>query len=160
MKLTGYCDSDWGSSIDPEGARRSTTGYCFNLNKIGGSISWKSSRQPIVALSSTEAEYMGLSAATQEALYLKQLLNDIDPQFKIPIVVYEDNQGAIALIENPVHHQRTKHIDIRYHFIREQVINDCIDVEYLQTDLMVADYLTKPVGRIKLEYCIGILYET
>ena len=142
------------------GARRSTTGYCFNLNKIGGAISWKSRRQPTVALSSTEAEYMGLSAATQEALYLKQLLNDIDPQFKIkiPIVVYEDNQGAIALIENPVHNQRTKHIDIRYHFIREQVINDCIDVEYLQTDLMVADCLTKPVGRIKSEYCIGILF--
>ena len=94
FKLTGYCDSDWGSSIDPEGARRSTTGYCFNLNKIGGAISWKSRRQPTVALSSTEAEYMGLSAATQDALYLKQLLNDIDPQFKIkiPIVVYEDNQ--------------------------------------------------------------------
>ena len=72
--------------------------------------------------------------------------------------MYEDNQGAIALIENPVHHQRTKHIDIRYHFIREQVINDCIDVEYLQTDLMVADCLTKPVGRIKLEYCIGTLF--
>ena len=53
--------------------------------------------------------------------------------------MYEDNQGAIALIENPVHHQRTKHIDIRYHFIREQVINDGIDVEYLQIDLMVAD---------------------
>ena len=160
LKLTGYCDSDWGSSIDPEGARRSTTGYCFNLNKIGGAISWKSRRQPTVALSSTEAEYMGLSAATQEALYLKQLLNNIDPQFKIkiPIVVYEDNQGAIALIENPVHHQRTKHIDIRYHLIREQVINDCIDVEYLQTDLMVADCLTKPVGRIKLEYCIGTMF--
>ena len=160
LKLTGYCDSDWGSSIDPEGARRSTTGYCFNLNKIGGAISYKSRRQPAVALSSTEAEYMGLSAATQEALYLKQLLNDIDSQFKIkiPIVVYEDNKGAIALIENPVHHQRTKHIDIRYHFIREQVINDCIDVEDLQTDLMVADGLTKPVGRIKLEYCIGTLF--
>ena len=72
--------------------------------------------------------------------------------------MYEDNQGAIAQIENPVHHQRTKHIDIGYNFIREQVINDCIDVEYLQTDLMVADFLTKPVGRIKLEYCIGKLF--
>ena len=68
LKSTGYCDSDWGSSIDPEGAICSTTGYCFNLNKIGGAISWKSRRQPTVALSLTEAEYMGLSAATQEAL--------------------------------------------------------------------------------------------
>ena len=74
------------------------------------------------------------------------------------IAVYEDNQGAIALIENPVHHQRTKHIDIRYHLIREQVIIYCTYVEYLQTDLMVADCLTKPVGRIKLEYCIGTLF--
>ena len=115
-------------------------------------IQRKSRRQRTVALSSTEAEYMGLSAATQDALYLKQLLNDIDPHFKIkiPIVVYEDNQGTIALIENLVHHQRTKHIYIRNHFIREQVINYCNDVEYLQTDLMVADCSTKPVGRIKL----------
>ena len=101
------------------------------MNTIGGATSWKTRRQSTVVLSSTESENMGLSAAIQEALYLKQLLNDIDHQFKIkiPIVVYEDNQGAIALIENPVHHQRTKHIDIRYHFIREQVINHCIDVE-------------------------------
>ena len=71
LKLTGYCDSDWDSSIDPEVARRNTTGYCFNLNKIGGAISWKYIRQSTVALSSSEAEYMGLSAATQETLYIK-----------------------------------------------------------------------------------------
>ena len=94
---------------------------------------------------------MGLSAYTQEALYLKQLCKEIDPTFVITelIIIYEDNQGAIALVENPVHHQRTKHIDIRFHFIRDQVTNGCIKVQYLQTKEMIADCLTKPVGRTK-----------
>ena len=155
--LTGYCDSDWASSDE---SRRSTTGYCFTVNKYGSAISWKSMRQPTVALSSTEAEYMGLSACTQEALYLKQLCKEIDPTFVItePIIIYEDNQCAIALVENPVHHQRTKHIDIRFHFIRDQVTNSCINVQYLQTKEMIADCLTKPVGRTKLEYCNNVLF--
>ena len=155
--LTGYCDSDWASSDE---SRRSTTGYCFTMNKYGSAISWKSRRQPTVALSSTEAEYMGLSACTQEALYLKQLCKEIDLTFVItePIIIYEDNQGAIALVENPVHHQRTKHIDIRFHFIRDQVTNGCIKVQYLQTKEMIADCLTKPVGRTKLEYCNNVLF--
>ena len=102
------------------------------MNKYCNAISWKSSRQHTVALSSTEAEYMGLSACTQEALYLKQLCKEIDPKFVItePIIIYEDNQGTIALVENPVHHQRTKHIEIIFHFIRDQVTNGCIKVQY------------------------------
>ena len=156
MQLHGYSDSDWASSND----RRSTTGYCYTLNKNGGAISWKSKRQATVALSSTEAEYMSISNAAQEALHLKQFLSEIDPSFNCtePITLYEDNQGAIALINNPVHHQRTKHVDIKYHFIREKVMNGIINVVYLQTDGMIADYLTKPVGRIKLEFCNTILF--
>ena len=125
--LTGYCDSDWASSDE---SRRSTTCYCFTMHKYGSAISWKSRRQPTVALSSTEADYMGLSACTQEALYLTHLCKEIDPKFVItePILIYEVNQGAIALVENPVHHQRTKHIDIRFHFIRDQVTYGCTRV--------------------------------
>ena len=152
--MTGYYDSDWAFSDE---SRPSTTGYCFTLNKYCSAISWKSRQQPTVSLSSTEAEYMGL---TQEALYLKQRCKEIDPKFVItePIIIYEDNQGAIALVENPVHHQRTKHIDIRFHFIIDQVTNGCIKVQHLQTKEMIADCLTKPVGRTKLEYCNNVLF--
>ena len=150
--LTGYCESDWASSDE---SRRSTTGY-----KYGSAISWKSRQQPTVTLSSTETEYIGLSACTREALYLKQLCKEMDPKFVIPetIFIYEYDHGAIALVENTVHHQRTKHIDIRFHFIRNQVTNGCIEVQYLQTNEMIADCLTKPVGRTKLEYCNNVLF--
>lgn len=153
-RLIGYCDSDWGGSQD----RRSTTGYLFTLNVKGAAISWKSKRQQTVALSSTEAEYMGLSSATQEGLYLKQLILEFDKNLVQPVTIYEDNQGAIALVNNPVHHNRTKHIDIRYHFIREQMMCKSVKVVYLQTDMMIADCLTKPVGRIKLSFCKNILF--
>ena len=109
------------------------------LSVQGGAISWKTRCQPTVALSSTEAEYMALSAATQEALYLKKLVSEFDQTlFEHCITIHEDNQGAMALVDNPVHHNRTKHIDIRYHFIREQVQCNCIKIVYLQTNLPIA----------------------
>ncbi len=146
LKLTGYSDADWGSN-DIE--MRSTTGFCYTLNTKGGAISWKSRRQPTVALSSCEAEYMALAAATQEALYLTQLLNDFKPHNNPmdPVVIFEDNQGAISLVDNPINHARTKHINIRFHFIREQVLKNFIKIKYLPTADMVADCLTKPVGK-------------
>ena len=88
---------------------------------------------------------MSLSAATQEALYLQKLVCEFDKSFTKQAIIYENNQGEIALVENPIHHNRTKHIDIRYCFIRAQVQCECIQVLYLQTDLMIADCLTKPV---------------
>ncbi|XP_071963823.1 uncharacterized protein [Antedon mediterranea] len=91
MKLTSYCDSDWASSDD----RKSTTGYIFSLNECSAPIYWKTRRPPTVALSTCESEYMGLGAATQEALYLLQLLNDICPnEFKCAHISC-DNQGAM-----------------------------------------------------------------
>ena len=123
-----------------------------------GAISWKTRRQPTVALSSTEAEYMALSAATQEALYLKNLVIEFDQNLSEHCInIHEDNQGALALVDNHVHHNITKHIDIRYHFIREQVQCNCIKIVYLQTNLMIADCLTKPVGRNKLDFCKNVL---
>ena len=115
LKLNGFSDADWGTSVD----RRSTSGYYFSLNKDGPAISWKSKKQQTVALSSCESEYMALCAATQEAIYLSQLYNDLNIVEKSiePVVVNVDNQGTIALAKNPVHHNRSKHIDIKYHFI-------------------------------------------
>ena len=157
LVLTGYCDASWAPDDDN---RRSVTGYCFTLNDTGCAVSWKSKRQQTVALSSTEAEYMGLAAATQEALFLKNLMIELDPMYDCnnPIIIFEDNQSAISLAENQIHHARTKHIDCKYHFIREQVLCKCITVQYLETSKMIADSLTKPVGRVKLNLCNSIQF--
>ena len=157
LTVIGYSDADWASN---DAERRSTSGYCFSLNTQGCVISWKSKRQQSVALSSCEAEYMALASATQEALYLIQLLKEVDPNYdpSKPVVINEDNQSAIALVNNPVNHARTKHINIRYHFIREQVIDNNINIKYLPTASMVADCLTKPIGRVKLQFCNTVLF--
>ena len=107
LELSGFCDSDWGASED----RRSITGYCFQLSNNGPLISWKSRKQQTVALSTCEAEYMALIAATQEAKFLRQLLADMQGSDAECVCLYVDNQGAIALAKNPVQHQRSKHID-------------------------------------------------
>ena len=149
LELYAFSDSDWASYVED---RKSTTGYCFSLTKSGAVISWKSKKQQTVALSTCEAEYMALGATTQEGLYLSQLLRDIDSMNTYKCVnVFEDNQGAIALCKNPVKRQRSKHIDIRYHFVRTVLEEGKINIVYCPTENMVADVLTKPVGRIKIQ---------
>lgn len=121
LKLIAYCDADWAAD---QNDRQSTTGYCFSLCETGPLISWKSKKQATVALSTCEAEYMGLAAATQERFYLEQLLksmyNGID---FAPVTIFEDNQGAIALSKNSVCRQGCKHVDIKYHFIQYPICN-------------------------------------
>ena len=147
LELIAYCDSDWASSKED---RKSITGYCFSMTKSGGIISWKSRKQPTVALSTCEAEYMGLGSVTQESFYLTQLLRDMDEASMYTCVtVYEDNQGATALSRNPVNRQRTKHIDVRHHFVRNALEEGKIDIKYCPTEHMVADLLTKPMSRLK-----------
>jgi hypothetical protein len=147
LKLIGYSDADWASSTDD---RRSVTGYCFSLSEAGPLISWKSRKQPTVALSSCEAEYIALAATVQESLYLIQLLDELE-KCNSPVLIFEDNQGTIALAKNPVHHQRSKHIDVRYHFIRSELKNGKIVIEYCPTDSMVADIMTKAATKFKLQ---------
>lgn len=146
LGIRAYCDADWAASSD----RRSTTGYCVSLTKCGALISWRTKKQPTVALSTCEAEYISLATTIQECLYLKQLLNNLDKCQYSPPKVYEDNQGTIALAKNPVSRQRCKHVDIKYHFIRSTVNNGVIMLEYCPTNEMVADVLTKPATKCKL----------
>ena len=122
--VTGFSDADWGG--DPED-RHSTTGNVFVL--AGGAVSWLSKKQAVVALSTSEAEYMALSLAVQEALWFRKLFTDLQMEAK-PITIKEDNQGAIALTQNPIAHSRTKHIDIRFHFIREAQEEGTINIVY------------------------------
>lgn len=113
-QVVGYSDSDYAGDPDD---RHSTTGNIFLMS--GGPISWYSKKQGIVTLSTAEAEYIALSTATQEAVWIRRLLSDLKVTQKHPTVLMEDNQGAIFIANNPVSHSRTKHIDVHYHYIRE-----------------------------------------
>ena len=147
LEIEGFSDSDWASSSD----RRSTSGYYFRLNEDGGSVSWKSRKQPTVALSSCEAEYMALVAAAQESIFLRMLTKDFGLITTNPIRIHGDNQGSLSLVKNPVNHQKSKHIDIKYHFIREKQANGDIEVLYVKSADNVADLLTKPANKLKLD---------
>ena len=150
----GYCDADWGSSED----RRSITGYGFQLNKTGPLISWKSRKQPTVALSTCEAEYMSLSSAIQEAKFLLQLLKDFPIESSNPVSLFCDNQGAIALAKNPVQHQRSKHIEIRYHFITQQIQKRLINVKYVMSSDNISNMFTKPISAQKLKTFMSTVF--
>ena len=137
--LVGYVDADWASNaVD----RRSYTGYAFSLG--GAAVSWEARKQRTVALSSTEAEYMALSDGAKEAIYLRRLLNGITQLVSgEPVVINNDNQGSHKLARNPVFHSRTKHIDVRHHFIRGALEDGHISLEYMATEDMPADICTK-----------------
>ncbi len=142
-EITGYSDADWAGDV---GDRKSTSGYMFLLG--GAAISWRSSKQTCVALSTAEAEHVALSAAAQEALWLQQLASDLLNKSIRETTILEDNQSAICLAKNQQVHGRPKHIDIKYHFIRDLVEAGRIKLTYCASEDMVADVLTKGL-RIK-----------
>lgn len=141
-RLIGYSDSDYAGDVT---TRKSTSGIVFTL--AGGAISWASKRQSVVAMSTTEAEYIAASDATKEAIWLRRLLNDIGFGQKGSTILNVDNQGAIKLIHNPELHKRTKHIDVRYHFIREKVNGGEIKINYLKSEEQLADLFTKALPK-------------
>ncbi|MCP4492594.1 MAG: DDE-type integrase/transposase/recombinase [Gammaproteobacteria bacterium] len=150
QQLIGYCDADWAGDKE---TRRSTMGHCFQLANCV--ISWISQRQPVVTLSSTEAEYVALSSAAQQAVWLRGLLKNLGYPQKKATTILEDNQGAICLARNPVAQRKTKHIDLRHHYIREKVTDDTLDLQFIGTSEMVADLLTKPLHRATFERLRG-----
>jgi hypothetical protein len=113
--LVGYCDADWAGDLED---RRSTIGFVFIMG--GGAISWSSKRQPTIALSIIEAEYMANTQATKEAIWMTKFMKELGyMNEKKAMVIRCDNQGAISLTRNPTQHARTKHIDVQHHFVRE-----------------------------------------
>lgn len=135
--VTGYCDSDYAADLD---RRRSITGYTFTVG--GNIVSWRSCLQPVVALSTTEAEYIALTEATKEAVWLKELMNELGFT-QGPVDIHCDSQSAIALAKNAVHHERTKHIQTKFHYIRDAIADEEVKVLKISTVHNPADILTK-----------------
>ena len=152
VTLTGYSDSSWGDCVD---TRRSTSGYMFLLG--GNLITWRTKKQSNVAKSSTEAELVALSQATQECIWLRQLLKDLGFVQEDASIIFEDNQGAITLAKHQKHHDRTKHIAIHDLFCRERVHSGEIDVCYCSTNKMLADIMTKTVPRLQFQEMCSLL---
>ncbi|KAE8668864.1 tir-nbs resistance protein [Hibiscus syriacus] len=146
-KLVGYCDTDYAGDHD---TRRSTTGYVFKLGS--GTISWCSKRQPTISLSTTEAEYRATVMTSQESSWLIQLMNNLHQPVDYAILLYCDNQSAIRLAENPVFHARTKHVEVHYHFVREKVLQEEIEMRQIKIDEQIADLFTKSLSVGKFEH--------
>ncbi|KAM1487717.1 hypothetical protein ACFX2I_001756 [Malus domestica] len=146
--LEGFTDADMGGDLD---GRKSTSGYLFTF--AGGAVSWQSKLQKCVALSTTEAEYIAATEACKELLWLKQFLQELGLK-QSDYGIYCDSQSALDLSKNTTYHSRTKHIDIRYHWIRDAIENKLLQLKKIHTDNNSSDMLTKVVTKSKLEFCI------
>jgi len=140
--LTGFCDADYARDLDD---RHSTSGYVFLLGK--GAISWYSGKQKCVSTSTAQAEYIALNHAIKEALFLRQLRDEIGYNDEDPVTIMEDNRAALSIAKNPTFHSKAKHIDICYHFAREAVSGGKVNLCFCGTADMVADIFTKPLAR-------------
>ena len=138
---TANSDATWANV--PISAR-SVSGYCFFMS--GAAISWKCKVQATVAQSTAEAEFHALDEAAREAVYLRNLLEEIGLRMDKPLVLYEDNQPTIALAYNPVTTSRTKHVAVRFNYVREKIGDGTLEIVYCPTADMVADALTKCLG--------------
>ncbi|KAI4357505.1 hypothetical protein L6164_001448 [Bauhinia variegata] len=140
VNLVGYTDSDWGGDIE---TRKSISGYVFHLGS--GAISWSSKKQPVVALSTTEVEYIAVASCSTQAVWLRRILEVLHQKQDTPTEIFCDNKSAIALCKNLVFHGRSKHIDIRFHKICELVTEEEVVINYCHTEEQVADIFTKPL---------------
>lgn len=146
LNITAYCDADWAGDVDD---RRSTSGCILRL--AGNTVAWASKKQPTVALSTAEAEYMAMAAALTEAKWLKSLLTELGiPTDAKPIRLLCDNQAAIRIAspDTSTGHTRCKHIDVRHHFVREHVVAGTVSVEWVSTSDQLADCCTKALDQV------------
>lgn len=141
VPLKGFVDSDWANDA---GDRRSTSGFLFQV--YGNTVSWSTRKQGLVALSTTEAEYIAAASAISEALWLKKLFSDIGIPLTSPTPIMEDNQGCLFIAKNP-ETKRSKHVDVKYHMVRENVWKKEVDLIYVPSEDQIADILTKPLNR-------------
>lgn len=142
--LIGYADSDWAGDKNDS---KSTSGYVFKL--FGNTVTWGTHKQSTVSQSSTEAEYVALAEAINEAEWIKQLIGELGIEIKDAIVIHEDNQSTIKVAQEPRSHKRMKHVAVKYNFVRETVNKGIIQLKYIPTSEQTADIMTKGLGRIQ-----------
>ena len=151
--LVGFSDADWGGNSDD---RKSTSGGCFFLGN--NLISWFSKKQNCVSLSTAEAEYIAAGAGSTELVYLKSMLEEYDVPQDV-VTLFCDNTSAINIAKNPVQHSKTKHIEIRHHYIRDLVNYKILSLEHVNTEDQLADIFTKPLDMVKFEklrFALGV----
>ena len=144
FRLCGFTDSDWAGSLDN---RRSISANVFSLGS--GVITWSSRLQATVALSTSEAEYVAAASAACQAIWLRRMLAELQHQQEGPTEIFCDNKAAIFMTKNPAFHSRTKHIELRHHFIRDLVAKEEIILKYCSTNKQMADILTKALSKEK-----------
>ena len=150
-KLEGYCDANWASQPH----HHSISGYLFHFGL--GAISWSSRKQNIITLSSTEAEYVAKTHAAKEGIWLKTFVKGMNSKAIGPLTIMGNNQGAIALAKDDKFYARTKHINLRYHFIREVVEEGKVKMEYILTKDNVTNIFTKALPKPKFKQFVGML---
>jgi hypothetical protein len=152
QELFGFTDANWAEDRHD---RKSNSGYVFKL--FGGTISWACRKQSCIALSSTEAEYIALSEACQEVIWLKKLCGEFNIDVSTGTKIFVDNQSAAKMSENQKFSNRTKHVDTKYHFIRDLVEKNFVQLEYVCSEDNVADLMTKPLGPTRISYLRNLI---
>jgi hypothetical protein len=152
LDINGYTDADWAGSIQD---RRSTSGY---FTFVGGNlVTWRSKKQEVVARSSAEAEYRGMAKAICELLWIRNLMQDLHIKQVSPMKLYCDNKAACDIAHNPVQHDRTKHVEVDRHFIKEKLEEKLIEVPHVRSQDQLADVLTKAVSNQAFNDCLDKL---
>lgn len=152
LQVEVYTDADWARSITD---RKSTSGYCTFVG--GNLVTWRSKKQNVVARSSADAEFRSVAHGICEVLWIKRLLEDLKIQSILPMKVHCDNKAAIAIAHNPVLHDRTKHVEVDKHFIKEKIEEGMICMSYIPTAEQIADVLPKGLYKGQFNYLISKL---